>query len=347
MIKRSLFGKTGIEIPPIIFGTSALGNLYNALDYNTKKQIVSECFKHVPYPVIFDSAGKYGAGLALEMLGKILKDLDISPDKVLISNKLGWKRIALNTPEPTFEVGVWKDLKYDAIQKISYEGIIECFEQGIELLGSNYIPYLSSVHDPDEYIASATNEKEKEDCFSDIINAYKALEDLKLQGKVKSIGVGAKDWKIIQKIDAEIDLDWVMFANSMTIMKHPPELIKFMQKLHDKEVGIINSAVFHAGFLIGGDYFDYQLIKPDTKENKAIFKWRDDFMKLCKDFSVKPAIACVQFGFTAPGVTAISLNTSNPDRIKANVESASAKIPDGFWKAMKNKGLISRDYPYV
>jgi D-threo-aldose 1-dehydrogenase len=59
-------------------------------------------------------------------------------------------RTELKTEEPTFEPVCGKDLKYDAVQKISYEGIIECFHQGNELLGG-YIPQMISVHDPDEY----------------------------------------------------------------------------------------------------------------------------------------------------------------------------------------------------
>ena len=35
----------------------------------------------------------------------------------MISDKLGWVRTALQTAKPTLEPGVWKDLKYDAVQK--------------------------------------------------------------------------------------------------------------------------------------------------------------------------------------------------------------------------------------
>ena len=57
-------GKSGINVPPIVFGTSALGNLYKAVDDEIKLAIVKECFDNVKKPVVFDSAGKYGAGLA-------------------------------------------------------------------------------------------------------------------------------------------------------------------------------------------------------------------------------------------------------------------------------------------
>lgn len=37
---------SGINIPPVIFGTSGLGNLFVAPDYETKRNIVRECVHH-------------------------------------------------------------------------------------------------------------------------------------------------------------------------------------------------------------------------------------------------------------------------------------------------------------
>jgi len=340
-------GKTGIKIPPVIFGTSALGNLYIDLNENIKLDILRECFKYLNRPIVFDCAGKYGAGLALEMLGTLLNKLNINEKEVIISNKLGWMRTPLNAPEPTFEPGVWKNIKFDSKQEISYNGILACWEQGIGLLGEKYLPQLVSVHDPDEYIGNAKSDNERAELFKHILNAYTALLELKAQGKIKAVGVGAKNWKIIEQISEQIDLDWVMFANSLTIMNHPPNLLNFISKLHNRGIGIINSAVFHAGFLTGGDYYDYKLIKPDTDENKAKFKWRKIFFETCEKYNVLPATACVQFALTPPGIVSISLNTSKPEHVKKNIDSFVAKIPKEFWNEMVQKGLISRDYPYL
>ena len=342
-------GKTGISLPPIIFGTSALGNLYAALSDETKIAILQECLRNVPKPVVFDTAGKYGAGLALEKLGETLKNLQIAPGDILISNKLGWLRepLSASASGPTFERGVWIDIKNDARQNISYEGILDCWEQGNVLLGCSYKPQLVSVHDPDEYINTARNDEEFRKLYRDIVDAYKALSVLKSKGKVKAIGVGAKNWKTIRIIANEVDLDWVMFANSMTIYRHPKDLLNFMEYLQTKNVAIINSAVFHAGFLTGGNFFDYIPIKADSDENMAKFKWREDFFSICKKHNVVPSDACVQFAMTPPGVISISLNTSNPLRVRKNVESVECKIPEAFWKEMMIKKLIDINYPHL
>lgn len=337
---------TTSAFPPVFFGTSGLGNLFVALDDAIKLEIVKECFAHSKGPVVFDSAGKYGAGLALESLAKCLKQLNISPSDVIISNKLGWYRTELTTPEPTFEVGVWKDIQHDAVQKISYQGILDCFYQGNELLGE-YAPQMVSVHDPDEYLATAKSEEHRKELYSDILEAYKALALLKEQGKVQSVGVGAKNWKAIEEIAADVKLDWVMIANSMTVHDHPADLLAFMEQLKAEGIQIINSAVFNAGFLIGGDFYNYKLIDPLLPENQHFFKWREEFFNTCHDFGVKPAEACVYFGLHAPGVSSIALSTTNPKRVKENIEMAYKEIPAAFWIALKEKGLIEKEYSYL
>lgn len=100
-------------------------------------------------------------------------------------------RAPLNTEEPTFEPGVWKNLQYNAVQNISYHGIIACFEQGNELPGT-YISQMVSVHDPNEYLATAKDAEDEQKRYNDILEAYRALQNLKAKEKVRQIGIGAK-----------------------------------------------------------------------------------------------------------------------------------------------------------
>lgn len=335
--------KTALNLPPIIFGTSGLGNLFVALEEQEKLNIVSECVRLSANKVVFDSAGKYGAGLALEVLGKYLKQLNIPQERVVISNKLGWLRTALKTKEPTFEPGIWKNLKYDAVQKISYQGILECFEQGNELL-NGYIPQMVSVHDPDEYLKAAKDNAHSEKLYNDVLDAYQALYELKKRGKVKYIGVGAKNWKIIKRLAQDVPFDWVMIANSMTIKNHPQELLEFIVEMEGKGVYVVNSAVFHSGFLVGSDYFDYRLMERGTWQNEALYKWRNHFFEKCNKFNIRPSEACVQFSLNVPGVKSIALNTTNAARVQSNLGMLNANIPSEFWQELKINDLIEVDF---
>ena len=336
-----------LSIPSIVFGTSCLGNLYAALSDDVKLDICREWFRQVSPPVVLDTAGKYGAGLALEQLGRCLRALEIPPEHVIISNKLGWKRTPLTGPEPTFEPGVWVEVAHDAKQCISYEGMFACWHEGVELLGEQYAPKLVSVHDPDEYLASATSPGARAERFAEIVDAYRALHQLKQGGLAAAIGVGAKDWRVIREIQQAIPLDWVMLASSLTILRHPPELVAYLEELHRRGIVVINSAVFHAGFLAGGQYFDYRRLEPDTEEGRRLLAWRDAFDALCRHYGISPAAACVQFALSPPGVAAVALNTSRPERVAENVAAVQAAVPEGFWDEAKKLGLIEQDYAHV
>ena len=325
-------------LPRVIFGTSGLGNLFNEPSYASKRDTVAEVIKHSGNVAVFDSAGKYGAGLALECLGQSLKELGISPSAVQISNKLGWKRVPLTSPEPTFEPGAWVNLKHDAIQTISYDGIMECYHQGNELLG-DYPARFVSIHDPDEYLAAAASAQDRAKRLNEILEGYRALNDLKQKGEVDSIGIGSKDPRVIDEISKLVKLDWAMFACSLTPYTHEPHVVELIERLGREQVQILNSAVFNSGFLTGGNYYNYQLVTPTT--HPELFKWREAFFALCKKHNADPAAVCVQFSFRFPAVTSVALNTTSPSRVAGNIALAAAQISDELWEDLMQAGLIA------
>ena len=341
------FGNTGLKTPPVVFGSTALGNLFREFSYESKLETMRAIFEHLPKPVVIDSAGKYGAGLALEVMGDCLRELGVKDDEVIISNKLAWLRAPLTTPEPTFEPGAWFGLKHDAVQDISYDGIKQCFEQGLDLLGGDYSTQLVSVHDPDEYLNAASSADDRARRFDDILGAYSALRELKASGAAKGIGVGAKHWTSIAEIDAQVELDWVMFANSYTLYSHPADLLAFMDSLHEKGVAIINSAVFNAGFLTGGEFFNYVKLDPANPDHQEKFAWREKFMRLCAEHKQVPSEVCIQFGKSHPGIVALALSTSKPQRVKQNIDAMSVQVPASFWAVLKEEGLLAADHPYI
>lgn len=333
-----------METHPIIFGTSSLGNLYQALPKDVKVDLVRNILKHGGPKPILDSAGKYGAGLALETLGEILRELEVTPDSISISNKLAWKRVPLEGTEPTFEPGVWVDLEHDAVCDISYEGIMDVYQQGIELIGEPYHFDFLSIHDPDEFMAEAQSKDDEAKRLQGILEGYRALAQLKSEGKTKAIGVGTKDWRIIPKITEKVNLDWVMLACSLTPYTHDPDLVSFIQDLSSKGVTIVNSAVFNGGFLVGGDHFDYQFVTPET--HGEIFSWRQRFKSICEKFQINPAVVCVQFGMELPGVSATALNTTDPGKVKRNVASGLEKVPHQLWDELIDAKLIDPNFPF-
>ena len=316
-----------MKLTPVIFGTSCLGNLYKSIPMETKVAIAAEWFKAFEHPVI-DSAGKYGAGLSLECIGKALKALGKKNGDLTISVKLGWRRSRRLNPgeEPTFEPGAWAGLEYDAVQDISARGIIACFNEARERLGGEYDIQMVSVHDPDEFVASGGDIK-------DVVGAYQTLFRLKDdQEGVKSVGIGAKDWRIIRELwNRGVRFDWAMFACQPTLLVHPPELISFVNELKTAGVTLIDSAVFNGGFLIGSDMLDYR--KADPKKDAAAFAFRSCYLELCSRYGLDPAAPAVEYAYRL-GFDAVALNTASPHRILKNAAYANAKAPEAFWREL-------------
>lgn len=337
--ERLPFGNTGLKLPPIVYGATSLGNLFRAVEPAEKSRIIEQWVANVAPPIVIDSAGKYGAGMSLEVIGRELDRLGIAKSDVIISNKLAWRRTPLVTPEPTFEPGAWFGLEHDAVQDISHVGILRCWDEGNALLAP-YDASLVSVHDPDEYLSAATDADDLKRRTDDIVGAYRALEQLRDAGQVSGVGIGAKDWRSIQLLSNHCRFDWVMFANSYTIYSHPSELAVFMQQLADDGVGIINSALFHGGFLVGGDFFDYRLVDPANPEDAAKLQWREKFWTLCKEFAITPMDAACAFGRMPVAVNAVAISSSRADRVASHVRSVSQTVPEEFWAAMTAQGLI-------
>lgn len=329
-----------MKLTPIIFGTSCLGNLYKVVPFETKVAIAAEWFKAFDRPVI-DSAGKYGAGLSLDCIGRALRELGKQPGDLAISVKLGWRRsrrLAAGE-EPTFEPGAWAGLEWDAVQDISYDGILRCFAEAKELLGGFPVD-LVSVHDPDEYLAHAESQRGgdgQNSAFSaalrEIKDAYRALFELKARGEVKGVGIGAKDWRVIRLLWRDgVTFDWAMFACAPTLLVHPPELLDFVRELKAAGVTLIDSAVFNGGFLTGGDMIDYRTADP--VKDAAAFAFRDRYLALCRAYALDPAAPAVEYAYRL-GFDAVALNTSSPRRILQNAAYAHLAAPAAFWKELE------------
>ena len=319
-----------MKLTPIIFGTSCLGNLYKVVPFETKVAIAAEWFKAFDRPVV-DSAGKYGAGMSLDCIGRALRELGKQPGDLAISVKLGWRRsrrLAAGE-EPTFEPGAWAGLEWDAVQDISYDGILRCFAEAKELLGGFPID-LVSVHDPDEYLSAAKDSSIAKD---DVLGAYRALFELKARGEVKGVGIGAKDWRVIRLLWREgVTFDWAMFACAPTLLVHPPELLDFVRELKAAGVTLIDSAVFNGGFLTGGDMIDYRTADP--VKDAAAFAFRDRYLALCRAYALDPAAPAVEYAYRL-GFDAVALNTSSPRRILQNAAYAHLAAPAAFWKELE------------
>jgi len=318
------FGKTGLVVPPIQFGTMVLGNVQRVIPEQTKFAICGEWFRQVASPVFIETSRGYGAGAEIELVSRVFRRLDIASEEVVICAELG-------VPE----------------ERPDYDSNIRDWEESRRLLGSRYAPQLVSMHDPDDFLSSAKSPDEAASRFNEVLEAYRALCDLKATGKVAGIGIRTKNWRRAQEIDATVDLDWVTLLGCCTVMHHPSDVLEFMAKLTERGIAIVQTGVFQCDFLVGGTRFDGRVVNSEDSADRGHFAWRKAFVALCQGHGISPAHACIQFALSAPGVVAVAINSSQPDRVVQNCESVSTKVPPKFWDSLREEGLLDERYPYL
>jgi D-threo-aldose 1-dehydrogenase len=318
-----------------MFGTGALGNALRSIPDPTKQAIIGEWFRHVAPPVFIDLACQHDTGGALQVLERSLDRLDIAPSEIILNCGLSWRRGSLTGEELL------------AKQYIIGDGNLAGWDVARRLLSGRYDPQLVCLHAPDEYLTSVTSPVEHDQRFESILTTLRALVELKTAGQVAGVGAAARDWRIIQAIDAAVDLDWVMIAGSLTVMHHPPELLDFIASLAERQIAVVNAAVFHGGFLVGSQRLSGRVADPEDSPDQGFIGWRKSFVALCHGHGISPAHACIQFGLSAPGIVAVALDTTHPDRVAENVESVLTTVPSSLWASMKEERLLAADYPYL
>lgn len=125
--QRRAFGETGLTIPPIALGTASLANLPDVIPEQRKLAICGEWFRCVEPPVFVDVAYDHGDGMALEVLGRILRRLEVAEGEVIV-------HLTLDSAQP-----------------------LECWEKSCRLLG-DYRPKLVSVLNADDDALRAVGE---------------------------------------------------------------------------------------------------------------------------------------------------------------------------------------------
>jgi D-threo-aldose 1-dehydrogenase len=120
-----------------------------------------------------------------------------------------------------------------------------------------------------------------------------------------------------------------------------------MAELEARQIPIIVSGVFDGGFLVGGNRLDGRVLSAEDPADRSLLTWRTSFAALCHGHGVTPAQASIQFALSGPGVVAVVLNSSHPDRAADNIAFVERTVPDAFWASMKEEGLLAADYPYL
>jgi D-threo-aldose 1-dehydrogenase len=214
-------------------------------------------------------------------------------------------------------------------------------------LGKQPLPFMVTLDEFDRQNPTASSPADAKRRLRGITRALDELCEQKATSQVAGAGIYAQDPQMVRQISNTPALDFVVLVGGITVMRHSRDLLELFASLAERQIAVISAGVFRCGFLVGGSRFDSRLISDDDPAERHLFAWRKAFAAICHGHGVSPAHACIQFALSPPGVVAVLLNTSHPDRVAQNIDAAATNVPDGFWASMKEEGLLAEDYPFL
>jgi len=302
------------------FGASGIGTLYRDVSEEQATEVLAKAYAAgLRY---FDTAPLYGHGLSELRLGRFLRT--IARQTVTVSTKVG--RTMVPPYGEAVDYGLWASpLRLKPVFDYSYAGTMRSLEQSANRLGISDFD-LVYIHDVDRFTHGNAYERR----FNEAIEGcYRALDDLRKAGHLKSIGVGINESDVATRFLKAAKLDAVMIAGRYTLLDRQAteDLFPEAEKQGTEIVvaGVFNSGILAAGLEAAGATYDYGAPPPEVLVRAK------RIADICAAHAVPLQAAAIQFPFRNPLVSAAVLGMSRPERIEQNLAWSKQAIPDAFW----------------
>ncbi len=300
---RVQIGRTGLSIPAICFGTSALGDMPETYGY-----AVDDARARVTLNSIFDSeigfldtSRNYGMGRSEERIGAAIRERGGLPKSFIISSKL--------------------DRNMDT-NLFDGDRARRSLEESLKALGVDHIPLLH-LHDP-EYASDLKD-------VTKAGGAIAALMRMKEEGLVRAVGLAAGRVDIMMPLLRDFDFDALISHNRFTLLNRNAEAMFDLAR--SRGMAVINAAPYASGILAKGaakqPLFAYMPAGADIVSRVNAIE------SLCSQHGVPVGAAALQFSMHDPRVTSTICGVSTPDRVQQTLEWANWKIPDVLWAALR------------
>jgi D-threo-aldose 1-dehydrogenase len=331
--KRQL-GRSSIYVSELGFGGASIGNLYEACTNTEAEATIRKSWDlGMRY---FDTSPSYGNGLSERRLGLALHQYP--REDYIISTKVGDFLYAVPDRLPPDTIFVDQSpfhLRYD----YSYDGIMRVFEDSLQRLGLNHIDILL-VHDLDPIIHE---QKTMAQHFRTYLESgYKALDELRSQGRIKAIGFGVKKWEVCAEALKYGDYECFMLERNYTLLEQPA-FASFFPLCIKKKISILLAGPFASGVLgsgpVKGAYFHHK--KADQRTLDRV----KQIQRICHAYSVPIQAAAIQFPLRHPAIASVVVGTHSTQRIQENIDFLHYKIPQALWDALKQEAIIPKTSP--
>ncbi|MEQ9038987.1 MAG: aldo/keto reductase [Silicimonas sp.] len=299
MEKRKI-GTTGVEVTPIMFGTSGLGNMPDTYGYEVDEERAFATIRAIfDGPVnCLDTSNNYGFGESERRVGAVIRERGGLPPGFAISTKLD------------------RDM---ATGHFTASRARRSLEESLERLGVDRVQMLH-LHDP-EHCADVT----------EITGKGGALEELvkmKEEGLADAIGLAMGTTDLMLDILKQgWPFDTIINHNRYTLLNRNADQV--FTWAHENGIAVFNAAPYASGVLAkGSDRMPLIAYVPASDEDLEPVRAIE---ATCASHGIATGPAALQFSLRDPRIASTIVGVTKPERVAETLAWAEAPISDAAW----------------
>lgn len=321
-----------LVLPRLGLGGAPLGNLYRAIDDVAARHTLDAAWDAGIR--FFDTAPHYGQGLSERRLGDFLR----GRSDFVLSTKVG--RLLVPAGPAEIRHGFVSPMPFDIRYDYSYAGIRRSFEDSLQRLGIDAV-HILFVHD----IGRVTHGEAHEHYLRELLDSgYKALIELKQEGRIRALGVGVNEVAVCEQVLDHADVDCFLLAGRYTLLEQGPAE-SFFPRCVERGVQVILGGVYNSGILALGSGSSDTLHFNYAPATAAVIEAVRRIEAVCAEFDVRLPAAALQFAGAHPAVASLLIGLDRPDRVADTLRLQAEVIPREFWLALRERGLLSGSSP--
>ncbi|MDA0333947.1 MAG: aldo/keto reductase [bacterium] len=333
--KRKL-GQTDVAVSEFGFGGAPLGELFVPVPETQAQETLAAAWDGgIRY---YDTAPFYGYGKSEHRLGHFLRQQH--RDDFILSTKIGRVLTPAHNAS-TFDRGGWVGgLPFDFHYDYGYDGVMRSWEDSMQRLGLASVDLLL-IHDLDAFFWET---EQKLTAYEQQLRAsgWRALEELKRDGRIRAIGAGINRSPAIPRLLDLVDLDFFIVAMPYTLLDQGV-LDNEFPRCQDRGVGIVIGSPFASGILVTGPVEGARYAYGIAAE-EILHKTRQ-MEAVCSRHDVALPCAAIHFALAHPAVAAIIPGGFQPEHVRQNLAFYGTTVPADLWTELKAEGLLRADAP--
>jgi D-threo-aldose 1-dehydrogenase len=298
-LRKIRLGKTSLEVTPICFGTSGLGDMPGTYGYGVDEERARATVRAIlAGPVNFlDTSRNYGMGRSEARIGSVIKELGGLPAGFVVSTKLDRDM---------------ETLRFDAARAR------KSLEESLAALHLDRIQLLH-LHDP-EHAAD----------LGEITAKGGALDELfkmKEEGLVDAVGLAAGRVDIMMPILKNWAFDALITHNRFMLTNRNAE--PMIELARERGIAVLNAAPYAGGVLAKGTAEHPRYVYQEASDTMLEPVRRIE--AVCAKHGVPTGPVALQFSMRDPRIASTICGVSKPERVAQTLEWARHPVPQAVW----------------